>query len=176
MSVGLYLADWWQCLAMKDSSGEQPGPAPLHSIIDLSLLLRIPLRTEWSHSPWPTIVAWQFDMQERRFTSFCLLALYTGKAQASVTSQLILQYIHTHHALLLTHNFVLYVEMCSVTHEYTYVMCTGVRHTHTHTHTTVTVVLLPITIMFKDQYHSTVHEMWGRNVSTRNRSSSGSLY
>ena len=48
MSVGLNLADWWHCLALKESGGEQPGPAPLHSIIDLPLLLRIPHRTEWS--------------------------------------------------------------------------------------------------------------------------------
>jgi len=115
MSVGLNLADSWQCLALKESSGEQLGPAPLHSIIDLPLLLRIPPPTEWSHFPWPTIVAWQFDMQERRFTSFCLLALYTGKAQAPVTSQLILQYIHTQHVLFLTRNCVLYVEACFVT-------------------------------------------------------------
>jgi hypothetical protein len=41
-SVGLNLADWWQCLALQESSGEQPGPAPLHAIIDLPLLHRIP--------------------------------------------------------------------------------------------------------------------------------------
>jgi hypothetical protein len=49
-SVGLNLADWWQRLALQESSGEQPGPAPLHSIIDLPLLQRIPPRVEWSHS------------------------------------------------------------------------------------------------------------------------------
>jgi len=115
-------------------------------------------------------------MQGRRFTSFCLLALYTGKAQVPVTSQLTLWYIRKHHLLFLMRNFVLYVEVCIFIQEYTFCMCTGVRYTHTHTHTTVTVALLSITILLENRYNSTVHEMWGQNVSTRNRSSSSSLY